>query len=210
MSAITIDKDSIAYQGGLLGIVAALAAGLLLVIGAFTADAIAMRQYEDQMAGLNQVLPPELYVNDLLKSERQFDIEGVAYRVFTAVDEANNITGYAVQSAAQGYAGDIKLVVGLDAKQAVLAVRVLAHTETPGLGDKIEITKSRWIESFQQASLQSLTPEQWAVKKDGGQFDQFTGATITPRAVVSQVHQSLVVMQQTIIPKLQNEVVIYE
>ena len=68
---------------------------------------------------------------------------------------------------------------------------MISHKETPGLGDDIELRHSSWIKSFDQASLQSLTQQQWAVKKDGGQFDQFTGATITPRAVVNAVYRVL-------------------
>ena len=73
----------------------------------------------------------------------------------------------------------------------MLGVRVISHTETPGLGDKIEVTKSTWILSFNGPSLQNLSIEEWAVKKDGGTFDQFSGATITPRAVVNAVYRGL-------------------
>jgi electron transport complex protein RnfG len=78
----------------------------------------------------------------------------------------------------------------------VLGVRVTSHRETPGLGDKIETKKSDWIYSFEGRSLDNPEPEQWAVKKDGGEFDQFTGATITPRAVVNAVHDTLVYFEE--------------
>lgn len=93
--------------------------------------------------------------------------------------------------APDGYTGDIELLLAIDANQTLLGVRVLSHKETPGLGDDIERKKSEWITAFDQASLISLTAEQWNVKKDGGVFDQFTGATITPRAVVNTVHRVL-------------------
>lgn len=91
-----------------------------------------------------------------------------------------------------GYSGNIRLAVGVNADQTLAGVRVLAHKETPGLGDWIELEKSDWILGFTDKSLQNPHETAWAVKKDGGEFDQFTGATITPRAIVAAVKQVLV------------------
>jgi electron transport complex protein RnfG len=93
--------------------------------------------------------------------------------------------------APDGYNGDIKLVVGITYEGDVSGVRVIAHRETPGLGDGIEEARSDWILQFKDRSLVSPPPEGWKVKRDGGIFDQFTGATITPRAVVRAVHKCL-------------------
>ena len=93
--------------------------------------------------------------------------------------------------APDGYAGPISIVIGLSRDGDILGVRVISHVETPGLGDKIEITKSKWVLSFDGKSLDNLTLEQWAVKKDGGVFDQFAGATITPRKVVQAIRRGL-------------------
>lgn len=107
------------------------------------------------------------------------------------------ITGYALETVApDGYSGAIRLIVGTDAKGAVSAVRVLAHKETPGLGDKIELKKSDWINSFVGKFLSHDNEANWAVKKDGGEFDAFTGATITPRAVVKAVKNLLLLQQE--------------
>lgn len=92
----------------------------------------------------------------------------------------------------EGYSGNIRLVVGVNADQTLAGVRILTHKETPGLGDWIEVEKSDWILSFAGKSLQNPKDTGWSVKKDGGEFDQFTGATITPRAVVAAVKQVLV------------------
>ncbi|HET8791735.1 MAG TPA: RnfABCDGE type electron transport complex subunit G, partial [Modicisalibacter sp.] len=89
------------------------------------------------------------------------------------------------------YSGDISLLVGIDANGELTGVRVLSHRETPGLGDKIEVRKSDWITQFAGLSLGNPPIEQWAVKKDGGVFDAFTGATITPRAVIGAIKRSL-------------------
>ncbi len=100
-------------------------------------------------------------------------------------------TAYAFETVApDGYAGRIRLLVGITPTGTILGVRVLEHQETPGLGDKIETRISDWILSFSQQQLRSDNLADWAVKKDGGKFDQFAGATITPRAVVNQVKQS--------------------
>ena len=93
--------------------------------------------------------------------------------------------------APDGYAGPISLVMGVDRNGEILGVRVIAHVETPGLGDKIEITKTKWVLGFNGKSLDNLVLEQWAVKKDGGVFDQFAGATITPRKVVQAIRRGL-------------------
>ena len=94
--------------------------------------------------------------------------------------------------APDGYAGAIKLLVGIRANGTLAGVRVISHKETPGLGDGIETKRSNWILGFNDTSLDKPDLHGWQVKRDGGQFDQLTGATITPRAIVKAVHQSLV------------------
>lgn len=99
--------------------------------------------------------------------------------------------------APEGYGGSINLLVGIDKNGNITGVRAMTpHAETPGLGDKIELKKSPWILSFNGKSLQSPAEAQWGVKKDGGVFDAFTGATITPRAVVSAVKNTLLYVQK--------------
>ncbi len=93
--------------------------------------------------------------------------------------------------APDGYSGDIKFIVGINRDASIAGVRVLSHRETPGLGDKVDLKKHDWILGFNGKSLSKPEPSRWKVKKDKGEFDQFTGATITPRAVVKQVFQVL-------------------
>ena len=88
-------------------------------------------------------------------------------------------------------AAPIKVITGVNVDGTVAGVRILAHNETPGLGDKVDLKKSDWVLGFNGKSLQNPKPEQWKVKKDRGVFDQFTGATITPRAVTQAVYNSL-------------------
>ena len=93
--------------------------------------------------------------------------------------------------APDGYSGPIELLVGVNADGTVAGVRVLAHRETPGLGDPIEASRSDWVLAFAGRSLGDPPPAGWTVRRDGGAFDQFTGATITPRAVVHAVRRAL-------------------
>ncbi len=100
--------------------------------------------------------------------------------------------------APNGYNGKIHLLVGVFVDGSLAGVRVVKHAETPGLGDAIEIRKSPWIKGFDGKSLSNPRQRGWQVKRDGGEFDQFTGATITPRAVVAAVHNTLLYYQQNL------------
>ena len=102
------------------------------------------------------------------------------------------VTAIALFAESRGYGGQIKLLLGIDASGVLTGVRVVSHTETPGLGDKIDLSKGNWILGFNGKSLEQPSESHWKVKKDGGDFDSFTGATITPRAVVKGVHESLI------------------
>ena len=91
----------------------------------------------------------------------------------------------------EGYSGTIQLLIALDNNQRIVGLRAIDHRETPGLGDKIDTKKTDWILKFNGLSYQDLSPNEWAVKKDGGRFDSFTGATITPRAIVEALKDTL-------------------
>lgn len=100
-------------------------------------------------------------------------------------------------TAPDGYTGDINLLMALSLQGEIKGVRILEHRETPGLGDRIEERKSNWVKRFEGRSLNNPNLDGWAVKKDGGEFDQFTGATITPRAVVNVIKRSLLWWQDS-------------
>ncbi|MBC8494329.1 MAG: electron transport complex subunit RsxG [Candidatus Thioglobus sp.] len=93
-----------------------------------------------------------------------------------------------------GYSGNIRLLTGVSVDHQLLGVRAITHKETPGLGDKIETRKSNWIEQFSGLSLSNPSKDNWKVKRDGGVFDSFTGATITPRAIVTASYQLLLLV----------------
>ena len=184
-------RKRIGYQAGLLGGFATLAAALLILGNNSTYEAIAERQAEDLLESLSQVIPDNLHDNNLLNNAILIeDAAGQPLTVYRAM-KAQQLTGLAYTATGQGYAGDIKLLIGIHPDGSLIGVRVLAHAETPGLGDKIEIEKDRWITAFDGRSLRNTPAGAWQVKKDGGEFDQFSGATITPRAVVRAVHEAL-------------------
>lgn len=188
---------SLSYPGLLLGLAVLLSTSLLAMGHLATRDAIAQRLAEDLIASLDQVLPPAGRDNDLLAAPLTLTREGTTQLTVYRAEQQRQISAVAFRvTAAEGYGGPIQLLVGIDAQGQILGVRTLAHAETPGLGDKIETAKSDWITHFNGYSLDNLPLERWAVKKDGGQFDQFTGATVTPRAVVKGVKQALQLYQQ--------------
>lgn len=189
--AITAWRERIVYQAGLLGGFSLLAAALLTLGHGLTREPIAERRAEDLKASLSQVLPPAIHDNDLLAQPLSLTTDdGEPLTVYRAL-QGLQVTGVAYRATGQGYAGPIELILGLDPQGRILGVRVLSHTETPGLGDKIELARDDWILAFDGRRLGDPPPEGWAVTKDGGDFDQFTGATITPRAVVNAVREAL-------------------
>lgn len=186
-------RKRIGYQAMLLGGMATLASALLVMGDIETRADIADRQAEDLKASLSQVLPDAIHDNDLLSDIVSLPATGdekTPLKVYRA-HKGDKISAVAFEISAVGYAGPVTSIMGVDANGNVLGVRVLSHAETPGLGDKIEITRTKWILGFDGHSLSNTTQTQWHVKKDGGEFDQFTGATITPRAVVKSVYQGL-------------------
>lgn len=149
-----------------------------------TVDDIAARALEDKQNSLGQVMPATLYDNNPVTDTLAMKDEEGRERIVYRARKAGRVTGVAYEIRGSGYAGEIRLMLAVAADGSVLGVRVLAHKETPGLGDKIEEKKGDWILRFTGLSFGNPPPERWKVKKDGGQFDQFAGATITPRGVL--------------------------
>ncbi|MDB2590526.1 electron transport complex subunit RsxG [Candidatus Thioglobus sp.] len=135
------------------------------------------------------------YDNDILKEkyDQMLMLHGINQKIGIYPAKRNGQTfAYLVEHTyPNGYNGSIRLLTGVSVDETLLGVRVVAHKETPGLGDKIETRKSDWIKQFAGLSLSSPTQDNWKVKRDGGVFEAFTGATITPRAIVSASYQVL-------------------
>ncbi|WP_138468621.1 electron transport complex subunit RsxG [Poseidonocella sp. HB161398] len=183
-------REAPAAHGVLLALFALFTALVLAISDELARGPIADRATEDLNASLVQVIPDGLHDNDLA-SDRIEVMDGAAPVTVYQATRDGKVTAAAFERVGYGYGGAIKVLIGLDPEGAILGVRVLAHAETPGLGDKIETAKDDWILGFDGRSLGDPAPEDWKVKRDGGVFDQFSGATITPRAVVAAVKGGL-------------------
>ena len=189
-------RPQLHYQTGVLAGFALAAALLLGMADLATRDVIQLRLEEDLKAKLEEVIPAEMHDNDLLFDTVTLPSAsanlGAAETIVYLAKKQGDVNAVCFKFVApDGYAGAISLVMGVDKNGEILGVRVISHTETPGLGDKIEISKSKWILSFNGKSLENVGFEKWAVKKDNGIFDQFSGATITPRKVVLAIRRGL-------------------
>lgn len=187
-------------SGVLLGLIALLGTALLAGVNALTHERIAEQEKLRVLQQLNAVVPMTLYNNDLLEDRIEIKDETrfrhpAPVSVYRARLNDQPVAVLMIVTAPDGYNGDIRLLTAIDVTGTLLGVRVLSHRETPGLGDPIEIEKSNWVLGFTEKSLLNPQTTGWAVKRDGGQFDQFTGATISPRAVVRAVHNALLYFQ---------------
>ncbi len=162
------------------------AAGLLASGNMFTADEIRLRAVEDLQASLTQVIPAAIHDNSPVADATTVD----GRKVYRAL-RGGQVTGVAFETTGNGYGGEIRVIMGVDSDGKIMGVRVVKHAETPGLGDKIEVAKSDWITRFAGKFLGDPPEDKWAVKKDGGPFDQFAGATITPRGTVNAIRDGL-------------------
>ncbi|MFV3333769.1 electron transport complex subunit RsxG [Pseudomonas sp. NY15437] len=179
-----------------LGLLALIAAGIVTGVQQLTAQRIDTAQREFRGRQVLELLPRGSYDNHPLENAvSTFDPKllgrdepAPAY----VARQGGQATAVVLQPIARdGYGGSIQLLVGVTAQGRLLGVRVVAHHETPGQGDRIELGKSDWLHGFDGRSLGDPTDASWKVKKDGGQFDQFAGATVTPRAVVKATHLAL-------------------
>ena len=165
----------------------------LLIAGTYlsTRDQIAVEKRRAEEKALLQVVPRELHDNSMLDETIPVGPQtpGLGLtenkRIYIARKQGEVVAAVIPATAPDGYTGAIDLIVGVNADGSIAGVRALAHKETPGLGDKVDIRKSDWVLGFNGRSLGNPELAGWAVKKDKGVFDQFTGATITPRSVVA-------------------------
>jgi electron transport complex protein RnfG len=188
---------AVVRNGVLLGLFAALTTALIAGIYLGTKEQIVAAERAAEARQLLEIMPETLHNNSLV--DDSFSIEDSngllglreARRGYIAKVDDRVVGVILPATARDGYSGDIRLLIGVLADGRVAGVRVVSHRETPGLGDAIDLRKSPWVLGFNDRSLNSPPPRDWTVKKDGGAFDQFTGATITPRAVVDATRKAL-------------------
>jgi len=182
-------------SAGVLGVFAVIGSALVGVSYEGTVERIAQNERDALLRQMAAVLPHHLYNNDMLNDHIEVRASGVLSDTPTTVYRArrngNDVAAIFSPVIASGYAGKIVLLVGVYSDGTISGVRVITHKETPGLGDKIEEKRHPWITGFAGKSLSDPPSDRWAVKRDGGDFDQFTGATITPRSIVAAVKRTL-------------------
>ena len=188
---------SIGLSGSVLAVFAAITSVAIGWTYLATKDQIGMEVRRAEARQLLEIFPPETHDNDIVDD----GFELVADTPLLGIREArqgyrvrqnNKVIGVILPATARdGYSGDIRALVGVRDDGTVAGVRVVAHRETPGLGDKVDLRKSDWILGFDNRSLSQPDLSGWNVEKDGGVFDQFTGATVTPRAVILATRRAL-------------------
>lgn len=183
-----------------LAVFAVITAGAIALTQAATKQRIAENHERAQAKALYEIVPQDSIDNDLLRDTTTIhNAKSIGYK--TPVQAHIARKDGAVQTvilpviAPDGYTGNIEMIVGINADGSLAGLRVLAHKETPGLGDRVELKKSDWVLGFNNQTLAGAEDSSWAVSKDGGRFDQFTGATITPRAVVNASKRALLLFE---------------
>lgn len=195
MTAVT--SPSILTSGVILGGLAAVCTALVAITHSGTAPRIAANEQAYLEQSLKPVLQGIEYDGKLSESTITIsppnglpgDDDVPVYRVYA---DGAPVAALFVVRAPDGFAGPIRLLVGIDASGAITGIRVLEHRETPGLGDLIDADKSDWIFQFDGRSLGAPPVPGWAIKRDGGEFDQLTGASITPRSVINAIRDTLI------------------
>ena len=191
------NKRYILVSGLILGLFAIIGTTLVGITHQATIEKIADNERLALLRKLNQILPSDKYDNDLLNTTINIEADnrlGQKKKSTLYIAKQQDSISAMIFSviSPKGYSGEIKMLVGINIDGTLAGVRIVSHKETPGLGDVVEIDKSDWVLGFNGKSLLSPTEKNWKVKRDGGVFDQFTGATITPRAVVQAVHLCLI------------------
>lgn len=191
MLASSISKNSL-----LLGLFAIISTAIIAGTFLSTTEQISENIRKAEEKALIEIIPKSRHNNSMIDNTQNVDdtkLLGLreSKKLYIAQQDNNTVAIIIPATARDGYTGDIDMIIGINIDGSVAGVRVLSHRETPGLGDAIEKKKSDWVDGFTGKSLVNPILENWTVKKDGGVFDQFTGATITPRAVSKTVARAL-------------------
>lgn len=190
-----MNRHPIVLAALILTLFAVAGSGLVAFTYSRTADRIAQNEREALLRQLHALVPADSIDNDILQDTaviRAPEWMGQENTlVYLGRKGGNPVAAVFTPIVPDGYSGPIKLLVAVRHDGTLGGVRVVSHKETPGLGDQVEERKSDWIYSFSGKSLGNPPLDQWKVKRDGGYFDQFTGATITPRSIVHAVKNTL-------------------
>ena len=190
-----MNKLSMLKTASMLAAFACGAAVVLYLLQEVAAPTLAANQQAALLAQLNSLIPAESYDNAITEDKIALSIPALSpnspVTIYRARKQNQPVAALLTVIAPNGYSGEIKLLVAILADGSLAGVRVIAHKETPGLGDYIEEKRGQWIHQFDHKSLENTPITRWKVKKDGGDFNYNTGATITPRAIVAAVGRTL-------------------
>jgi electron transport complex protein RnfG len=190
-------KQHIIRVGLVLGLFAVIATTLVALTENTTHEQIKSNEREALLSAISEVVPAHRFDNAILEDTMTIPATSAlgtkeATQIYRARLEGLPVAAVLTVIAPNGYSGSITMLVGIYYDGSLAGVRVVNHKETPGLGDKIDVKRNNWITQFSGLNLDNPSRAMWKVKKDGGAFDQFTGATITPRAVIGAVKRALV------------------
>lgn len=187
-------KKAIESNARILAVFAIACTAVVGLVNLLTKDTINKQEQRNLVKTIAQIVDPNSHDNDMTQHCVIVQDEALGsepQKAYLAFSGDTPVAAALTVTAPDGYSGNIHLLVAVNVQGEVTGVRTLKHQETPGLGDKIETRKSDWIYSFNGRAVESEDDSRWAVKKDGGTFDQFTGATITPRAVVNATKRTV-------------------
>jgi len=193
---VTKPDSSIWRGGAVLGVLAAFCTALVGMTQHYSAPLIKANEQAFLEASLKPVLGGIEYENEISKSLLTLPAPhalpgnepAIIYRIYA---DGAPAAALFIVSARDGFTGPIKLLIGVKIDGSITSVRVLQHRETPGLGDMIESSKSDWLLQFDASSLSAPASQSWSIKRDGGEFDQLTGASIAPRAIIKAIKETL-------------------
>ncbi|MDC1210409.1 electron transport complex subunit RsxG [Porticoccaceae bacterium] len=189
---------SMGFNSIVLALFALVTSLILATTNELTYERIEQSEREAAQRALLEIIPLERHDNDMLMDvqpvpEQYWATLGLKKggSIHIARDQGQPVAAIIPAVTPDGYSGAISMIIGINFNGSIAGVRVVEHRETPGLGDKVDLKKSDWILSFNGKSLVNPQADGWRVKKEGGEYDAFTGATITPRAVINQVLKTL-------------------
>ena len=193
-------KHPVMLSGLILALFAVAGSSLVAFTNLQTADRIAENERAALLRSLNALVPADSIDNDIVTDNKILDaperLGGDRIRVYFGRKQGRPVAAVFGSIVPDGYSGPMKLLVAVRTDGTLGGVRVVSHKETPGLGDKIELRKSDWILGFDNRSLNNPVMAGWGVRRDGGVFDQFTGATVTPRSIVKAVKNTLLYFRE--------------
>jgi len=187
-------KIAIQKNAQILAIFAVVCTAVVGITNELTKDKIKNQEQQQLLSTLRSIIPANMHDNDMSQYCLQVNdpllSSSDTQTIYLAMRDSKPSGAAITSTAPDGYNGKIHLISAFSIDGTLTGTRVLKHKETPGLGDKVELRKSQWITKFEGKTSSDINSPRWAVKKDGGMFDQFTGATITPRAVVKAIKQT--------------------